>query len=219
MSDGKVIVPWDAGCAWHLVRHGETSWNRSRRIQGQTDVPLSRHGEAQAGLLGERLMDAEFSATYASDLSRTMQTARLIGAQPDVPFTSTPELREFDYGDWEGLTFAEAEALDPEGFAKRMMRLNADYSPPGGETARQVIERVGRFHDLVRPRHQSGENILVVGHGGSLLALLVCLLDLPIECMFRFRLNPASLSVVRTFGASGVLELWNDTSHLASLKD
>ncbi len=219
MSDSQVFVPWDAGCSWYLVRHGETEWNRARRMQGQTDIPLSQRGEAQAALAGTRLADISFSAIYSSDLSRTMGTARLVGGESGLPIAAVPELREFAYGEWEGLTFAEAEALDPDGFAIRMMRQNEDYGPPGGETARQVIERVRVFHDGTRPLHLSGGNILVVGHGGSLLALLVCLLGIPAEHIFCFRLNPASLSVVRTFSEGAVMELWNDTGHLRSIED
>lgn len=217
MSQQQVFVPWDEGCTWHLVRHGETEWNRTRRIQGQADVPLNRRGEAQASLLGRRLSEADFSAVYASDLSRAMTTARLTVGESGPEITPVPELREIAYGEWEGLTFAEAEARDPEGFAERMLRQNDRYTPTGGENVHQLVDRVRRFHDRVLERHASGNNVLVVGHSGSLLALLVCLLDMPNEFLLRFRLNPAGLSIVKTFDDAAVLELWNDTSHLASI--
>lgn len=217
MSQQQVFVPWDEGCAWYLVRHGETEWNRTRRIQGQADVSLNRHGQNQASLLGRRLSDTAFSAVYAGDLSRTMNTARLVVGEPEAEITPVPELREIAYGEWEGLTFAEAEARDPEGFAERMLRQNDRYTPPGGENVHELVDRVRRFHDRVRERHASGERVLVVGHSGSMLALLVCLLDMPNEFLLRFRMNPAGLSIVRTFDDAAVLELWNDTSHLASI--
>ena len=69
---------------------------------------------------------------------------------------SVPELREFAYGEWEGLTFAEVEARDPEGFAERMLHQNERYAPPGGENVQQVVDRVRRFHDRVRDRHVVG---------------------------------------------------------------
>lgn len=221
MSDDKVFVPWDAGCSWHLVRHGETEWNRARRIQGQSDPPLNEHGSAQAARLSARLSVRQagtaFSAVYASDLTRTMQTAEAVVGDSGLAVEPVPELREFAYGEWEGLTFAEAEARDPGVFAERMMRQNAEYAPPDGESVGEVVARVRAFHDCVRARHGSGENVLVVGHGGSLPALLVCLLGIPAEHLVRFRLNTASLSVVGTFSDAGVLELWNDTSHLTAL--
>ena len=75
MRQRQDFVACDSGCTWYLVRHGETEWNRTRRIQGQTDTPLKRRGQTQASLLGRRLSDAEFSAVYASDLSRAMAAA------------------------------------------------------------------------------------------------------------------------------------------------
>lgn len=216
MSDDNAFAPWDAGCVWHLARHGETDWNRERRIQGQSDTSLNRRGREQAALLGMRLAEIDFSAVYSSDLSRTMQTARLVAGDQCEAIVPIPELREIDYGEWEGLTFAEAEARDPEGFAERMTRQNAEYAAPGGESAYQLVDRVRQFHNRVRPLHQSGENILVVGHGGSMLSLLICLLGLPAEYVLRFRMNPSGLSKVRTFPSAAVLELWNDTSHLVA---
>ena len=215
MSNQQVFAPWDEGCIWYLARHGETDWNRARRIQGQADIPLNQSGRAQAGLLGQRLADVSFSAIYASDLSRAMETARLAAGEGASELVPVRELREIAYGEWEGLTFAEAEARDPEGFAERMLRQNVRYAPPGGENVEQFVERVRQFHVRVRARHGSGERLLVVGHSGSLLALLVCLLDMPNEYLLRFRLNPSGLSIVRTFDEGAVLELWNDTSHLA----
>ena len=150
MSDQRVFVPWDAGCTWYLVRHGETEWNRARRIQGQGDVPLNRQGQTQASLLGLRLGETAFSAVYASDLSRAMATARLAVGESGREIAPVAELREIAYGEWEGLTFTEVEARDPEGFAERMLRQNDRYTPPGGENVHQFVERVRRFHDRVR---------------------------------------------------------------------
>ena len=215
MSNQQVFVPWDEGCTWYLVRHGETEWNRTRRIQGHADIPLNRRGRDQASLLGRRLSDTGFSEIYASDLSRAMTTAQLAAGESGPKIASVPELREIAYGEWEGLTFAEVEARDPEGFAERMLRQNDRYAPPGGENVQQVVDRVRRFHDRVRELHVSGDQVLVVGHSGSLLAFLICMLDMPSEFLLRFRLNPAGLSIVRTFDDAAVLELWNDTSHLA----
>ena len=218
MSKREDFVPWDGGCTWYLVRHGETEWNRTRRIQGQADTPLNLRGEAQASLLGRRLSDTEFMAVYASDLSRAKNTARLAVGESGPEISHVPELREFAYGEWEGLTFAEVEARDPEGFAERMLRHNERFAPPGGENVHEVVDRVRQFHERVRARHGSGERVLVVGHSGSMLAFLICLLDMPAEYLLRFRLHPAGLSIVRTFDDAAVLELWNDTSHLESME-
>lgn len=216
MSDDSAFVPWDAGCCWYLARHGETDWNRERRIQGQSDTSLNRRGRKQAASLGTRLADIEFSGVYSSDLARTMETARLVAGERRPAIVPLRELREINYGEWEGLTFSEVESADPEGFAERMMRQNVDFAPPGGEDPHQLRARVRHFYDGVRGRHGSGENVLVIGHGGSLLALVTCLLGMPAQYMLRFRLNPTGLSIVRTFPDAAVLELWNDTGHLTT---
>ena len=213
MSNSEATSGPDEALVWHLVRHGETEWNRSRRIQGQTDIALNQSGKHQITQLGERLQTLEFSAIYASDLSRTSESAHIIRGSRNVLVQAESELREFSYGEWEGLTFEEAQARDPEGFATRMAGRNVDFAAPGGENMLQLIDRVRRFHDRVRSQHKPGDQLLVVAHGGSLLALLNCLLGLPAERVWSFRLDVASHSIVKTYSGVGVLELWNDTSH------
>ena len=213
MSNSESTSGPDEALVWHLVRHGETEWNRSRRIQGQTDIALNQSGKHQITQLGERLVSWEFSAIYASDLSRTTESAQIIRGTRNVLVQAESELREFSYGEWEGLTFEEAQARDPEGFATRMAGRNIDFAAPGGENMLQLIDRVRRFHDRVRSQHKPGDQLLVVAHGGTLLALLNCLLGLPAEYVWSFRLDVASLSIVKTYSGVGVLELWNDTSH------
>lgn len=217
MSKQEASVPGDAGCSWYLVRHGETEWNRTRRIQGQSDVPLNEHGRAQAEALGKRLSGVRFAAAYSSDLSRTMESAELVTAARACEIVPTPELREFSYGEWEGMTIAEIEAQAPERLRRRLQGRNEDFAGPGGENACDVLERVRAFYERALQRHGAGDRLLVVAHGGSLRALLVCLLGLPAEHFWRVHLDTASLSIVRSFDGSGVLHLWNDTSHLASI--
>ena len=213
MSNSEATSRPDEALVWHLVRHGETEWNRTRRIQGQTDIGLNQSGKHQITQLGERLATLEFSAIYASDLSRTTESAHIICSSRNVLVQAESDLREFSYGEWEGLTFEEAMARDPEGFATRMAGRKVDFAAPGGENMLQLIDRVRRFHDRVRPQHKPGDQLLVVAHGGTLLALLNCLLGLPVERVWSFHLDVASLSIVKTYSGVGVLELWNDTSH------
>ena len=112
-------------------------------------------------------------------------------------------------------TFEEAEGRDPEGFAERMAGRNVDFAAPGGENMLQLIDRVRRFHDRALSEHGPGDHVMVVAHSGSLLALLNCLLRLPHQHVWSFRLDVASHSIVSTYSGVGMLELWNDTSHLS----
>jgi len=144
-----------------LVRHGETDWNRERRIQGSTDIPLNDLGRDQARATGALLASRRWTALVASPLSRAAETARLIGehvglGDPEIE----PRLAERDYGAAEGLTGPEIDALFPDG---------ADV--PGRESRAAVAERaVAALHDLAA-RHP-GEAVIVVAHGGVIRSVL-----------------------------------------------
>lgn len=196
--------------SWYLVRHGETEWNREGRIHGHTDVGLSDLGRQQVRVLAERLGGCRFSTAYASDLSRAVESAEVIVGGSGVPVETDPDLREFSYGEWEGLATEEAEAQDPAAFAERMALGNDGFAAPGGEDTRQMLERVRRFYERVAARHQSSEDVLVVAHGGSIRALLVCLLGLPDDQFWRFWVDRGSLSIISNHPGGRVLELWND---------
>ncbi len=201
---------------WYLVRHGETEWNRAGRMQGHTGVPLSAEGRRQATLVAERLRSVEFARVYCSDLPRAAETARIIAAGRDLTISDETELREFSYGEWEGLTLEEVETRNPGALAERIEAGgNMGFTAPGGESAVDAIQRVRRFSRRASASHDPGENILVVGHGGSLRALAVCLLDLADADFWKFRVDNTALAIVSDHEGSRVLESWNDTSHLA----
>jgi len=98
-----------------LVRHGETDWNADGRLQGHTDRPLSEFGRRQARQLAEELADEELDAIYASDLSRARETAQVVGARLGLAAVLDPDLREKDWGTWEGLTAVEREQVELAG--------------------------------------------------------------------------------------------------------
>ena len=131
---------------WYLVRHGETEWNRTGRMQGHTGVPLSAEGRRQATLVAERLRSVEFAAVYCSDLPRAAETARIIAAGRDLAISDEADLREFSYGEWEGLTLEEVETRYPGALAERIEAGgNLGWTAPGGESAVDAIQRVRRF--------------------------------------------------------------------------
>ena len=201
---------------WYLVRHGETEWNRTGRMQGHTGVPLSAEGRRQATRLGERLRSVDFAAVYCSDLPRAAETARIIAADRDLAISDESDLREFSYGEWEGLTLEEVETRYPGVLAERIEAGgNLGWTAPGGESAIDAIRRVRRFTMRASESLDPGENILLVAHGGSLRALAVCLLDLADDDFWKFRVDNTALAIVSDHAGSRVLESWNDTSHLA----
>ena len=204
---------------WYLVRHGETDWNKMGRTQGHVDVPLNATGRRQAELLAKRLDGIEFAGIYSSDLARTYESAQLITAGRDLEIATDPDLREFAYGTWEGLTLVEIEARHPGALAERIEVGNLAFAAPGGENATQVLARVRRFCERVAMRHDSPDNVLVVAHGGSIRALVVCLLDLADADFWRFQVDCTGLAVISDHPGSRVLERWNDTRHLTWLDD
>ncbi len=200
---------------WYLVRHGETNWNDQGRIQGHTDVPLNDGGRQQISLLAERLAGHSFSAVYASDLSRATESARVLIGCRRLAIHTDADLREFDYGRWEGLTVRQAEEENPRVFEELIRSGDEGFAAPGGENTGQLLERVGRFCERMSRRHDADEDLLIVAHAGSIRALMLCLLELDKADFWRFGVDPTSLSAISNHPGGRVLELWNDTSHLA----
>lgn len=200
---------------WFILRHGETDWNAQGRIQGHSDVALSLTGGQQAELAAERLAQVPFDVAYCSDLKRSAETARRILGSREVPLHTSPELREYHKGVFEGLTAAETKDCYPEMYAASVTK-DLDFAPTGGESTRQVSVRLAGFVEKLRQRHFD-DTVLIVGHGGALRAAFVALMELPLEANWRFEMANCGLSVVDIYTDNAVLRLFNDTSHLDGL--
>ena len=154
----------------YLVRHGETEWNRERRMQGHLDSRLTPRGEDQARAMGRalaRLVDGDVKMV-ASPLGRTRRTAALIRAElglapEDIPIDD--RLQEQTWGAWDGLTLDEVEARDPGALAHRRQDTHHhwNYVPPGGgESYAMLAARVGDWLDALAP---GGGPLIAVAHG------------------------------------------------------
>lgn len=196
----------------YLVRHGETDWNIEGRIQGTIDVPLNERGRRQAACLAARLKRCGAGAIYTSPLLRALETAQVIAASLGVAVTSEPDLRERDFGVWQGLLASEL----PIRFPGELARLRADAAdafPPGGESFRQLMFRVAKAVDhLVRTAPDV--DIVIVSHGGTTHALLCHLLGIDPAHRSRFVVDNASLTTAELAAAGTRLLLLNDTCHL-----
>jgi probable phosphoglycerate mutase len=162
----------------HLVRHGETDWNRDLRWQGHSDVPLNERGREQARELADNLSDAGLSAVYASDLSRAAETAQIVADRLSLPLRIDAGLREIDVGSWEGFTLAEITARSP-GAVTRWDE-QGEHGWEHGESHTAMMVRVRDAIRSIADRHE-GEEVLVVSHGGPIRALraLAAGLDYP----------------------------------------
>ena len=149
-----------------IFRHGETLWNAEGRVQGQTDIPLSEVGHAQARAVAALLNGHRFAALYSSDLVRVTQTAQPAANALDLAVRLDPMLRERHYGMFETLTYAEVKVRFPEEYARfRAHDLEFDFN--GGEALRAFNERSLACLAAIASRH-AGEDVLVFTHGGVL---------------------------------------------------
>ena len=195
-----------------LVRHGETDWNVQSRMQGQSDEPLNVWGRAQAEAVRKRLAGEIIHAVYASDLARAWETASLIDAGP---VKADPRLREMHFGEWEGLTYEDIQARDPDVLARWGADV-MDFTPPGGENLRQFAKRVEPvLGDLAH--HHPKETVLLVAHGGSLQLLVALALGLSPKKYWQFYLKPGSVSELSLYPEGAILNLLNDTHHFQDI--
>ncbi len=144
-----------------LVRHGETTGESSIRYHGANDVPLNHVGRAHARTAAETIGGLAFDAHVSSSLSRAVESAEII--RPDAEIVRDDDLREIDFGRWEGLTREEIRALDPELDAE-WTRLGLDFDFPDGERRADFTARVDR--GLARAFALDVERLLVVAHKG-----------------------------------------------------
>lgn len=188
----------------YLIRHGETAWSLSGQHTGRTDLPLTANGEQQARQLGEVLHGVKFSQVLVSPLRRAQRTCELAGFAAAARIGQ--DLREWDYGDYEGLTAAQIRAQRPGWDIYR-------DGCPGGETAAQVAARADR---VIAELRATDGLVAVFSHGQFLRALAVRWIDLPIQQGCHLALNTGSLSILgyerNNVDATAIL-LWNAVSN------
>jgi broad specificity phosphatase PhoE len=161
-----------------LVRHGQTDWNLEGRYMGQSDIPLNATGRSQAYDLAEKLKGDRFFGIYTSDLQRAQETANTIAAALNLPVTTDARLREINQGDWEG-KFLDIIRNQYAELWKQRTTDPASIRPPGGETVREVAERVYAAVDDIAHIHPTG-CVLIVSHGLALATVLCKVRSIPI---------------------------------------
>ncbi|MCF8606474.1 histidine phosphatase family protein [Gordonia sp. HY442] len=168
-----------------LLRHGQTVYNATQRMQGQLDTDLSDLGVEQAQIAGRAIATRSPLVIVSSDLRRAHETAKAIGTVTGQDVTTDERLRETDLGDWQGMTHTEVDTASPG--ARRHWRDDATWSPPAGESRVDVGARMvpvvaklvaglddwGRGDDPDAP-------VVLVAHGGCIAALTARLLGLPV---------------------------------------
>ncbi|MDT0396742.1 MULTISPECIES: histidine phosphatase family protein [Streptomyces] len=186
-----------------LARHGETEWSRAGRHTGGTDLPLTPAGEAQATSLAPLLGGRTFGLVLTSPLVRARRTAELAGLTGAIP---EADLREWDYGGYEGITTADIHRTRPG------WDLWTDGVPPGrdfpGESPQQVGDRADRVLARLAEALDEGD-VMLVAHGHLLRVLTARRLGLPPSAGRLFRLETGTLSRLSLEHGSPVIAEWN----------
>ncbi len=190
------------------------------RMQGQTDIPLAPKGLEQAQLIAARLSSLVEppQAVWSSDLARAVETAESIARPLGLIVRTLPGLRETGFGEWEGLTHDDIQARGDADLLARYRQDPVLHRPPSAEPLQAVWERMLAALETIRANSDNAKDIVIVGHGGSLRALVCDLLCAPISAQHQLFFDNASLSIIeekpRLNGMHRRLLLFNDCSHL-----
>lgn len=199
-----------------IIRHGQTAWNKQKRLQGHSDIPLNENGRLQAVTLAETLRDEPLDVIFSSDLQRAYQTAHEIASKHGLPVHRDRSFRERCYGICEGMMDGEIREAYPESY-KAWYAADPDHFFPDGErkteSPRQFHHRVLNAIREVVIRH-SGEKIAIVTHFGVIETAYRVARNIPLGT--RCKMPVLNTSINRFRWIDGTLELlqWGDASHL-----
>lgn len=199
-----------------LVRHGQTDWNKEKRYQGHSDIPLNTVGQAQAEQVAYRLQDERVHTIISSDLQRAKQTAdAIVTHHPRLSVQMNANLREANFGIFEGLRYKDI--IDTHKVMADAWFDDPEVPPQDGEKLSEVFARVQTVRQGIEADY-ARKRLVLVGHDGALRLLLCDLLDLPATQYWRFNLAPCSLSQVNIYPGGAILVRLNDISHLRDMR-
>jgi ribonuclease H / adenosylcobalamin/alpha-ribazole phosphatase len=200
-----------------LLRHGATRLTPQKKFSGVggSNLELSASGreQAQRAARSTLLRGARLVEIVCSPLRRCRETAEILAAELGLRVRVEADLREMDFGKWEGLTYAEVEQRYPHDLAE--WKRSAVVAPTGSsETLTGVLDRMGTVAERLATRY-AGESVLALTHVTPLKALVVQALGAPPSALFRMELSPASFSRIAYTGSEASVRLFNATSHLS----
>jgi len=195
-----------------IIRHGETDWNKERRIQGQIDIPLNETGRAQALAMAFNAAHHAFSTIYSSDLKRALETANALGEREGHEVKVLPELRERHYGIFQNVTKDEAGDKYPDAHALYLAR-DLHYDFENGESLVTFSQRVmDIFNWLIR--HHQYQQIAVICHAGLLDVIYRNATGRPLDTERDFIIPNCALNWFHHDGNKWHLDNWDDHHHL-----
>ena len=197
-----------------LIRHGETDWNRIRRFQGRSDIPLNKEGKNQAHALALALKDKSLTAIYSSPLIRAIETAHFIKIfHPSTPLFEEKGLIEMDLGEFDGIEVGYW-AAEYQDFFKTWRSTPASLKMPGGESLQEVQIRAIDTLKRITTLYPSGSTLLLCSHNFVNRALLCGALGFPLDRFREVQQDTASLNILYIQGGCLRAEVVNDLSHL-----
>lgn len=207
--------PQDAATVTILLRHGDTRLSPEHRFSGLSNEPLSEDGTRQVKAAARRLAGGtHIEAIVSSPLPRAAATAEIVAGELALTTATDDDLRETDFGEWEGLTFSEIQGRWPD--AADAWQRDPQKAPPGGESFAETACRVDRVCRRILQEHQ-GKTVLVVSHITPIKIMLCRALDAPLLAMYRFYLGSACINEIQWHGNQfAAVRKVNDTSHLLS---
>lgn len=168
----------------YMIRHGETAWNKQRKLQGHADIPLNENGCALAEVTGKALADIKFDYVISSPLKRAVETAELVLNGRKLPIQTDERIQEIGFGEYEGMCL-EDEFADPE-FEKFFVAPEQYQSPQGGESIEHVRERTGAFlKELAENPEYEDKTILIATHGAAMKGLITNITGEPVSAYWR----------------------------------
>lgn len=166
----------------YIVRHGETDWNKTRRIQGQVDIPLNEFGKHLAIETGKGLLDVKFEICISSPLGRAVETAKLILGSRPVPIVTDERITEMAFGIWEGGCCSKDGWNLPQEFRDFFEAPERYKAPEGGEDFYMVRNRLEDFlKELYQKEGWQDKNILITTHGAALCGMLNVIKNKPVS--------------------------------------
>ncbi len=166
----------------YLIRHGETDYNRGKRLQGVTDIPLNQRGIDLAEKTAAGLRDISFDKIFTSPLIRARKTAEIIRGERPIEIIPTDGLKEISFGDYEGLTVLDGKYNIPDPHFLDFFQAPERYhTPPNGESIEHLRKRTTTFIKSVMEDPQNeGLTILMASHGAAIRGMLSGLFELPV---------------------------------------
>ena len=177
----------------YIMRHGKTEWNARHKLQGRTDIPLNEEGRIMAENASKELENIHFDICYCSPLIRAKETAKIVLKGRDIPIITDDRVLEMSFGIYEGI---ENSFQIPNCPINVLFKEPANYITPveGAESFEDLYSRTGEFlKEVVVPRLELGEDILIVGHGAMNSSIICQIQNIPIEKFWSAGLDNCKL--------------------------